>query len=99
MPKAIKNKKKLVLPNFKNEDEEREFWDKFSLADYATADDLVPVHFPNLKPTSSSISIRIPQYMLANIKEQANAIDIPYQALMKQYLAEGMKRNRQLVRK
>ncbi len=92
-------KKKLVLPNFKNEDEERAFWDKFELTDYASKEDMVPVYFPNLKPSSSSISLRVPQYLLTNIKERANAIDIPYQALMKKYIADGMKRDSQLAKK
>lgn len=44
-------KKPIKLPKFKNEDEEREFWDKFDLSEYATAKDFVRVSFPNLKPT------------------------------------------------
>lgn len=45
-------KKKLVLPKFKNEDEEREFWDKIDLSDYLEPSDFVPVSFPNLKLTA-----------------------------------------------
>ena len=52
-------KKKLKVPHFKNEDEEREFWAKMDLADYFEAKDFVPVSFPNLKPTSRAISIRL----------------------------------------
>ncbi len=52
-------KKKLVLPKFKNEDAERDFWGKINLTDYYDASDLVPVSFPNLKLTTKSISIRL----------------------------------------
>ncbi|OGE82459.1 MAG: hypothetical protein A3B10_00075 [Candidatus Doudnabacteria bacterium RIFCSPLOWO2_01_FULL_44_21] len=83
-------KKKLVLPKFKNEDEEREFWDKIDLADYLEPGDFIRVRFPNLKPTSRSISIRIPEYIINQVKIEANKIDIPYQALMKQYIAKGV---------
>ncbi len=82
-------KKKLKLPKFKNEDEERRFWAKADLSDYLEAKDFVSVRFPNLKPSSRSISIRIPTYIIDRVKEQANELDIPYQSLMKQYLARG----------
>ena len=52
-------KKPLKLPKFKNEDEERDFWAKLDLSEYYEASDLEPVSFPNLKPTTRSISIRI----------------------------------------
>ena len=88
-------KKKLNIPKFKNNDEEFEFWSKLDLSKYFEKSDFVPVSFPNLKPTAHSISIRIPDYMIYDIKERANAIDIPYQALMKKYIADGMKRDQQ----
>lgn len=83
-------KKKLVLPKFKNEDEEREFWVKLDLSEYYEPSDMVPVSFPNLKPTSRSISIRLPVYLLNRIKEQANEINIPYQSLIKTYLKKAV---------
>ncbi len=76
-------KKPLKLPKFKNEDEERDFWAEINLADYYEPSDFEPVSFPNLKPTSHSISIRIPDFMLMRIKERANEINIPYQSLIK----------------
>ncbi|OGL87601.1 hypothetical protein A3I42_03665 [Candidatus Uhrbacteria bacterium RIFCSPLOWO2_02_FULL_49_11] len=82
-------KKQLKLPKFKNEDEEREFWARIDLSEYFEPSDFVPVSFPNLKPTTRSISIRIPEYLIVRVKEQANALDIPYQSLMKQYIAKG----------
>lgn len=83
-------KKKLKVPNFKSEDEEREFWAHVDLADYFEAKDFVPVSFPNLKPSSRAISIRLTEAMLMRLKEQANELHIPYQALIKQYIARGL---------
>ena len=83
-------KKKLVLPKFKNEDEEREFWWNLDLSEYYEPADLEEVSFPNLKPTSRSISIRIPEYLLNRLKEKANEINIPYQSLIKQYIQKGV---------
>lgn len=89
-------KKQLKLPKFKNEDEEFEFWSKLDLSEFFEKSDFVPVSFPNLKPTSSSISIRIPQFMLGDVKERANAMDIPYQSLIKKYISDGLARDRAL---
>ncbi|OGK37334.1 hypothetical protein A3F03_04445 [Candidatus Roizmanbacteria bacterium RIFCSPHIGHO2_12_FULL_41_11] len=83
-------KKELKIPQFKNEDEEREFWWKVDLSEYFEPKDFVPVSFPNLKPTSRSISIRIPEYLLYRVKEEANKINIPYQSLIKQYIQKGV---------
>jgi len=82
-------KKPLKLPKFKNEDEEREFWSEIDLSEYYEPSDMERVSFPNLKPTTRSISIRMPEYLIMRVKEQANALDIPYQTLMKQYIAKG----------
>jgi len=83
-------KKALKLPNFKNEDEEREFWSKVNLADYFEPSDFIPASFPNLKPTTRSISIRLPEYLIDRIKEQANEINVPYQSLIKGYLKKAV---------
>ena len=83
-------KKPLKLPKFKNEDDERDFWAKINLADYYEPSDAERVSFPNLKPTSRSISIRIPEYLLDRVKERANEINIPYQSLIKQYIKRGV---------
>lgn len=82
-------KKKLVLPKFKNEDDERDFWAKIDLSDYYEPSDMVSVSFPNLKPTTRPISLRVPEYIIDRVKEKANAINIPYQSLMKQYIEKG----------
>jgi predicted DNA binding CopG/RHH family protein len=86
-------KKKLVLPKFKNEDAERNFWAKIDLTDYYDSSDLVPVTFPNLKPTTQPISIRLSTSMINQLKEKANTINVPYQALIKQYVADGLERS------
>jgi len=83
-------KKKLKLPKFKNEDEERDFWANLDLSEYYEASDMEPVSFPNLKPTTRSISIRIPEYLLNRVKEEANELNIPYQSLIKQYIKKGI---------
>jgi predicted DNA binding CopG/RHH family protein len=83
-------KKPMKIPKFKNEDEEREFWSKIDLSEYFEPSDFVPVSFPNLKPTSRSISIRLPEYLIDRIKEQANEINIPYQSLIKGYLKKAV---------
>ncbi|MCO6452033.1 MAG: BrnA antitoxin family protein [Caldilineales bacterium] len=77
-------KKPLELPEFDNEDEERKFWDAINLADYYEPDDAQSPSFPNLKPTSRSISIRFPEYVLDAVKARANAMGVPYQALIKE---------------
>ena len=83
-------KKMLNLPKFKNEDQERDFWSKISLADYFDASDFEKVSFPKLKPTSRSISIRIPEFMLDRLKEKANEINVPYQSLIKTFIKTGL---------
>lgn len=83
-------KKPLKLPKFKNEDEERDFWAKLDLSEYYEPSDLERVSFPNLKPTSRSISIRLPEYLINRLKEKANEINIPYQSLVKTCIKKGL---------
>jgi len=81
-------KKPLILPKFKNENEERDFLAAINLADYYDPSDFQPVSFPNLKPTSRPISIRLPEMLLNRIKERANEANVPYQSLNKSSLHE-----------
>ncbi|OGR82541.1 MAG: hypothetical protein A3J74_04925 [Elusimicrobia bacterium RIFCSPHIGHO2_02_FULL_57_9] len=83
-------KKRLKFPRFKNEDEERKFWSKLDTSEYFEPKDFERVSFPNLKPTSSPISIRIPNYLLNRVKEKANEINVPYQSLIKEYIKAGV---------
>lgn len=83
-------KKKLKIPKFKNKDQELEFWSKLDLNKYLEDSDFNKVAFPNLKPTTRSISIRIPEYLLSLIKQKANELAIPYQSLIKTYIKRGL---------
>jgi len=79
-----------VIPKFKNEDEERDFWAVADSSDYFDWDKAEEVVFPNLKPTSRSISLRIPEWLIDRVKEKANEINVPYQSLIKQYIKKGV---------
>ncbi|KKQ35102.1 MAG: hypothetical protein US51_C0016G0004 [Microgenomates group bacterium GW2011_GWA2_37_6] len=81
-------KKLKQIPEFKNEDEERDFWATADTSEYFDWSKAEEVVFPNLKPSTKSISLRLPQYLLAEIKQLANKNDVPYQSLMKIFLAE-----------
>ncbi len=86
-------KKRLkTVPKFKNEDEEREFWANADSTEYFDWSKAQEVIFPNLKPSTESISLRLPEYLLARIKELANKKDVPYQSLMKIFLAERIEK-------
>ena len=83
-------KKALKIPKFKNENEEADFWSNLDLSEYLEPSDFERVSFPNLKPTTRAISIRIPEYLINRVKEKANEINIPYQSLIKQYIQKGV---------
>jgi predicted DNA binding CopG/RHH family protein len=83
----MKNKRKRI-PRFKNEDQEREFWSKHDSTDYLDWKTAKRVTLPNLKPSVKTISIRLPQMMLEELKLLANKRDVPYQSLLKMFLAE-----------
>ena len=76
------------IPKFKNEDEEREFWSKHDSTDYLDWKRAKKVTLPNLKPSVKTISIRLPEMMLEELKLLANKRDVPYQSLLKMFLAE-----------
>ena len=80
-------KKDKRIPVFKNEDEERSFWETHTPLDYFDPHIIHKSLFPNLKPSLKSISIRVPSDMLAELKNLANKKDVPYQSLAKVYLA------------
>jgi len=75
------------IPDFKNEDEEREFWATHSPMDFFDAKNFKKALFSNLKPSIKSISIRLPEDLLAELKILANKKDVPYQSLAKIFLA------------
>jgi len=75
------------IPEFKSEDEEREFWATHSPLDYFDSSRMNRASFPELKPSLKSISLRVPSDMLAELKALASKKDVPYQSLAKVYLA------------
>lgn len=79
------------IPTFKNEDDERDFWATADTSEYFDWSKAEEVIFPNLKPSTETISLRLPEYLLARIKQIANYKDVPYQSLMKIFLAEKVK--------
>ena len=84
----MKKVKKKRISKFRNEDEEREFWASHDSTDYIDWSEAKELIMPNLKPTLKTISIRLPEIMIEELKLIANKRDIPYQFLMKRFLAE-----------
>jgi predicted DNA binding CopG/RHH family protein len=76
------------IPTFKTEAEERKFWETHDSTDYVDWSKAERVRFPNLKPSTTAISIRLPLGLLEQIKIAANKRDVPYQSLIKMWLAE-----------
>jgi predicted DNA binding CopG/RHH family protein len=75
-------------PQFKTETEERKFWEIHDSTDYVDWSKAERARFPNLKPSTTAISIRLPVSLLEQIKIAANKRDVPYQSLIKMWLAE-----------
>jgi len=76
------------IPNFKSEEEKIEFWSIHDSTEYVDYSKRKKALFPNLKPTTRTISIRLPVYLIEELKMLANKRDIPYQSLLKIFLAE-----------
>ena len=76
------------IPKFKTENEEREFWAKVDSSDYIDWSKARKAVFSNLKPSLKTISLRLPESMLDQLKLLANKHDVPYQSLIKMFLAE-----------
>jgi len=79
-------------PQFKNEDEEREFWNSHDSTDYIDWTKAERVTLAKLKPSIKKISLRLPESMLEELKLLANKKDIPYQSLLKIFLAERLEK-------
>ncbi len=82
----MKNLKK--IPKFKNEEEERRFWATHDSTEYIDYSKGKKVIFPNLKPSTRTISIRLPESLFEHLKAMANKRDVPYQSLLKILLTE-----------
>ena len=76
------------IPKFKNENEERDFWANKNSTDYINWRKSKPEHFSKLKPSTKTISLRLPEFLLEEIRMLANKRDIPYQSLIKIILKE-----------
>ena len=76
------------IPAFRDEAEERHFWESHDSSDHVDWSKAKRARFPNLKPSTASISLRLPLTLLERIKTAANKRDMPYQSLIKAWLAE-----------
>lgn len=82
------SKKLKTVPRFTSEVRERRFWETHDSADYVDWSKAERARFPNLKPSTQTISLRLPTSLLERIKVEANKRDIPYQSLIKMWLSE-----------
>ncbi|MGO8793092.1 MAG: BrnA antitoxin family protein [Terriglobia bacterium] len=92
MKLMVKKKGLKPLPLFDSEGEERDFWAHEDSTEYIDWGKAKRVAFPNLKPSVRTISVRLPVTMIARLKLLANQRDIPYQSLLKMFLAERLER-------
>lgn len=79
---------KKKIPYFKNEAEERRFWQPHDSADFMDWGNAITPSFPKLKPSTQTISLRLPEPLLDDLKRLANKRDVPYQSLLKTFLAD-----------
>ena len=83
-----------ATPTFKTEADERAFWEERDSSDYIDWKQAQPVSLANLKPSTKTISLRLPEGLLDSIKIEANKRDMPYQSLIKSWLADDVKQSR-----
>lgn len=84
------SKQMKTIPKFRSEAEERKFWETHDSTEYLDWNRAERVRLPNLKPSSTAISLRLPNGLLERIKIAANKRDVPYQSLIKTWLAEKL---------
>jgi predicted DNA binding CopG/RHH family protein len=87
------------IPAFKDEDQERKFWAKADSTEYVDWTKARAVRFPNLRPSTTAISLRLPETLLTELKLLANERDVPYQSLLKLYLADRIAAERERKRR
>ena len=80
--------KRKVMPKFQSEERERSFWAEHDSIDYIDWSSAKKAVFPRLKPSTKTISLRLPEILLEDLKYLANKRDVPYQSLLKVFLAE-----------
>lgn len=98
MPKAKPRPSKAKMPRFENEGREREFWGARDSADYVDWNQAKRVKLSNLRPTTRTISIRLPEAMIERLKLLANKRDVPYQSLLKMFVADKIEEELRLPR-
>ncbi len=84
------NKQTKTIPKFTSEAQERAFWETHDSTEYLDWSKARKLALPNLKPSTKTISLRLPQHLLDSIKAAANARDVPYQSLIKVWLREKL---------
>jgi predicted DNA binding CopG/RHH family protein len=80
--------RKKPIPHFQSEEQEQAFWEENDSADFIDWSEARPVVLANLRPSTKTISLRLPKHMLEGLKRLANKRDVPYQSLLKVFLAE-----------
>ena len=90
MAKKIKK-----IPRQVSEDQERDYWSRTDSSEHIDWSEARPLVLPNLKPSLKTISLRLPEHMLAELKVLANKRDVPYQSLLKMFLAERLEEEMQ----
>jgi predicted DNA binding CopG/RHH family protein len=85
-----------AIPKFRTEADERAFWEEHDSSDYVDWEKAQLVSLPKLKPSTKTISLRLPEGLLDSIKIEANKRDMPYQSLIKSWLADDVKRSRNI---
>jgi predicted DNA binding CopG/RHH family protein len=90
--------KKKPIPRFESEEQEQEFWDENDSTEYVDWSQASPVVLANLQPSTKTISLRLPEHMLEELKLLANKRDVPYQSLLKVFLAERIQAELQRMR-
>ena len=88
------SKARTKIPTFKTEAEERAFWEKHDSSEYVDWNKAKEAMLPNLKPSTTTISLRLPETLLNRIKIEANKRDMPYQSLIKAWLAQDIDEQR-----
>ena len=86
------------IPRFKSEEEEREFWATHDSTEYLDWSRAKRATFPKLKPSTQTISLRLPEWLVENLKMLANKRDVPYQSLLEVFLAERIEQELRKLR-
>ena len=94
----MKKTSEIPIPKFTSEDEERDFWATADSTRYIDWNKAKRSLFPDLKPSLRSISLRLPELLIANVKVLANKRDVPYQTLLKSFLAERVEEEMRSIR-